>query len=147
MSHEHSFLSFHWLGSFFKDLFTKKVDAGEINIADAIDKGITVVENIRPYYSMLKPAVELVFSDNVAASMEQVEGIIDEYEAKLKEVKTIGDLPATVDEIKFADDPVRNKFFHELFAKCAVAISDKTVSLTEGSDILLTIAAFVKTTK
>lgn len=147
MSHENGFFSFHWLGSFFKDLFTKKVEAGEINISDAIDKGITVVENIRPYYELIKPAVQLVFSDNVAASMDQVEGIVNEYEAKLKEVKTLGDLPATVDEIKFADDPVRNKFFHELFAKCAVAISDEHVSLSEGSDIILTIAAFVKTTK
>lgn len=147
MSDKHGFFSFHWLGAFFKDIFTKKVDAGEINIADAIDKGINVIENIRPYYETIKPAVQLVFSDDVAASMEEVESIVDEYEAKLKEVKTLADVPATVDEIKFADDPVRNKFLHEILAKSVVAISDKFVSLAEGSDIFLTIAAFVKSTK
>lgn len=146
------FFLFKWiegmqLGRFFQHIFDQKTASGEISVADAAAKTVNVVEQVRPYWNLVKPDIELVFSDDVTASIERVEGIVDDFEAKVKEIQTLPDIPKTLQEYRFADDDKRNDFYHELLSIAAAAFSDGKISEFEAVSFFTRIAVFVKETK
>ncbi len=111
--------------------FFHKSPAGEITIGDAVTKGVNALNDVIAKWDLYKPEIEDLISEEGTASIEEVETEIKNAIEKFKDVNTFPDLSVKLVDVKLADDPKRNDFYHSLLQQAALAGDDGNISVPE----------------
>ncbi len=124
--------------------FFHKSPAGNITIGDAVTKGVNALNDVIAKWDLYKPEIEDLISEEGSASIEQVETEIKSAIEKFKDVNTFPDLSVKLVDVKLADDPKRNDFYHSLLQQAALAGDDGNISVPELLLMVGTAISFFK---
>lgn len=128
-----------WIGRLFH-----KSAAGDTSVKDAVEKGVDALNQVLDKFDEFKPLIEIAISDEGVGSIEAVEAEIKAARDKFAEVESASDITGLIVDIKLAEDPKRNEFYHSLLNLTITAFGDGKIDIAEFSLILATVINFFR---
>lgn len=132
-----------WHHLAFGALFHKDA-AGQISVADAANKVISIIDNVQTYYTQYKPTFDSIASDEAQTTAENVIAEMLVIRTELTGVASLPDAAEKLKDFRFSNDDNENDFLHSLITTGALAFSDGHISLAEAAMFFTQIGLYVK---
>lgn len=123
-----------WVKGWRLDKLFTKTEAGEISVQEAVTKATDFLTKVQTFINSPESSIlAALLGDNYTSVVIKANVILPEILANLEGVKVLPDVAEKLENYKFADDPKRNKIYHDIVTCAALIFSDGKLSISDAA--------------